>query len=135
MTDAGTNAPSRLIAVVDDDESIRESLPALLGAFGLTVDTFCSAEVFLSSWGFNAPDCLILDVSLPGISGPQLQRELKTLGYHIPVVFISALGDEPHQALQLEASAVDYLPKPFSEEALLRALRKALCSRSRTTGD
>jgi len=118
-------APS-LVSVVDDDESVRESLPDMLRQFGFTAAAFSSAEEFLASDLIGRTNCLILDVKMPGMSGPDLQRELTTLGQHIPIVFITASGDKAIRARLLSDGAVACLFKPFSEAALLDALQSAL---------
>jgi FixJ family two-component response regulator len=115
-----------LVAVVDDDESVRESLPDLLREVGYAVQAFASAEDFLSSGDQLRTRCLILDVAMPGMSGPELQRELQRRGSAIPVVFITAHGDEAVRPGLLAQGAVDCLFKPFSETALLDALHSAL---------
>jgi FixJ family two-component response regulator len=115
-----------LISVVDDDHSIRESLRGLLASFGFTVETFSSAQGFLDSECLTLTDCLILDVRMPGMRGPDLQRELARLRYDIPIVFITAHGDEDIRPRALSEGAVDCLLKPFSEEALLNAIQTAL---------
>jgi FixJ family two-component response regulator len=114
------------IAVVDDDESVRESLSPLLEVLGFKARAFLSAEEFLASDFFRETDCLILDVAMRGMSGPQLQTELKRLGSKIPIIFITAQSDESlHQRL-IEQGAVGYLLKPFSDTALQEALNRAL---------
>ena len=115
-----------LIAVVDDDESVRESLPDLLRELGYTVRAFASAEEFLSCDCIPDMRCLILDVAMPGMSGPQLHRELVLQGHTMPVIFITALADKslPPSLLQQEVIAV--LIKPFSEQDLQGALAAAL---------
>jgi FixJ family two-component response regulator len=118
-------APS-LVSVVDDDESVRESLPDMLRQFGFTAAAFSSAEEFLASDVIGRTNCLILDVKMPGMSGPDLQRELTSLGQHIPIVFITASGDKAVRARLLSDGAVACLFKPFSEAALLDALQSAL---------
>jgi len=118
-----------LIAVIDDDPSVRESLPALLAEFGFASRTFSSAEEFLTSSDFSPTDCLILDVTMPGISGPDLQRRLKTLRPGLPVIFITAQKDARLRARLLHEGAVDCLLKPFSDVALLDALGAALPDR------
>lgn len=115
-----------LIAVVDDDDSVRESLQGLLESIGFAVETFSSARSFLDSAALTTIDCLILDVRMPGMRGPDLQRELARRGCRIPIVFITAHGDEEIRPRVLSEGAVDCLLKPFSEEALLSALRSAL---------
>jgi FixJ family two-component response regulator len=115
-----------LVSVVDDDESVRESLPDLLGEFGFAVETFASAEDFLASGRITETRCLILDVAMPGMSGPDLQRELVQRQHTVPIVFITAHAD-PSTALRLVAQgAVACLRKPFSDTALREALDAAL---------
>jgi FixJ family two-component response regulator len=115
-----TNRP--LVSVVDDDESVRESLPDLLKEFGYTAKAFSSAEEFLSSGYVEKTRCLIADIAMPGMSGPDLQSELKRREHRIPTIFITALGLERVRADLMEQGAVACLSKPFSDEALLKAL-------------
>ena len=115
-----------LVTVIDDDESVRESLPDLLREVGYAVQAFASAEDFLSFGDQLRTQCLILDVAMPGMSGPELQRELQRRGQAIPVVFITAHADETVRPRLLAQGAVDCLFKPFSESALLGALHTAL---------
>lgn len=115
-----------LVSVVDDDESVRESLPDLLREFGFAAQAFASAEEFLASEYFNQTICLILDVAMPGMSGPDLQQELTRRGQEIPIVFITAHPDEMVRPRLLEQGAVECLFKPFSETDLLEALHAAL---------
>jgi FixJ family two-component response regulator len=115
-----------LVSVVDDDESVRESLPDLLREFGFLVQAFSSAEEFLTSDSVAQTTCLILDIVMPGISGPDLQQELRRRRQEIPIVFITANGGENVRPRLLELGAVDCLFKPFSETALLNALNAAL---------
>jgi FixJ family two-component response regulator len=117
-----------LISVVDDDDSIRESLRGLLESLGFAVETFASAQRFLDSSWLTSTDCLILDVRMPGMRGPDLQRELSRLGHDIPTVFITAHGDEDVRPRVLSGGAVDCLLKPFTEAALLGAIHKALAA-------
>jgi FixJ family two-component response regulator len=117
-----------LVSVIDDDESVRESLPDLLGEFGFAVQAFASAEEFLASDYIDRTRCLILDVAMPGMCGPDLQRELTRRGREIPIVFITAHGDETIRPRVLEQGAVECLFKPFSETALREALSAALSS-------
>jgi FixJ family two-component response regulator len=119
-------AGGSLIAVVDDDESVRESLPDLLREFGLPSRTFASAEEFLASGCAEQAHCLILDVAMPGMSGPELQRELIERKQTIPIVFITAHADELVRPRLLDQGAVECLFKPFSDTALLGALEAAL---------
>jgi FixJ family two-component response regulator len=114
-----------LVAVVDDDESVRESLPALLNEFGFASETFATAQEFLESGVADEIKCLILDIAMPGMSGPELHRELVKRGYSIPTIFISAHAEFASQP-DMREGVVDYLMKPFSEAALLDALKNAL---------
>ncbi|HLZ84344.1 MAG TPA: response regulator [Caulobacteraceae bacterium] len=116
---------ARLIAVVDDDESVRESLPDLLREFGYAAEPFASAREFLASDRLAETDCLILDVAMPEMSGPDLQRELKRLGLAIPIIFITAHAAERVRPAVLAQGAVELLSKPFSQTALLDALGAA----------
>ena len=120
------NAIRPFVSVVDDDESVRESLPDLLKEFGFAVQAFSSAEEFLASDTLGRTNCLILDVAMPGMSGPELQRELTRRMHRIPIVFITAHGDGAVRPRSLERSAVQCLLKPFSETALIEALNAAL---------
>jgi FixJ family two-component response regulator len=115
-----------LISVVDDDNSVRESLQCLIRSFGFAVDAFASAEEFLNSYRLSDTRCLILDVRMPGMTGLELQRRLAAELREIPVIFITAHGDETARSQALKDGAVDYLFKPFREEALLGAIHAAL---------
>jgi FixJ family two-component response regulator len=117
---------SKLISIVDDDESVRESLPDLLRSFGLEVEAFSSAETFLNSSALERTGCLILDVAMPGMTGPELQQELVRRKRKIPIVFITAHSDDRLGPRVLKRGAVACLFKPFSEEALLAAVNAAL---------
>ncbi|MEO8048420.1 MAG: response regulator [Nitrospirota bacterium] len=114
------------VAVVDDDESVRESLPDLLREFGFAVHAFSSAEEFLASDRVGETKCLILDVAMPGMTGLDLQCELKSRGHKIPIIFITAQKDETVRARAFEQGAAEFLLKPFSDTALLAALNTAL---------
>ncbi|HVJ33215.1 MAG TPA: response regulator [Terriglobia bacterium] len=114
------------IAVVDDDESVREALPDLIRELGYEAGTFSSAEEFLLSAEIFDTSCLLLDLSMPGMTGLDLQRELLKRGLEIPIVFITAHGDEAIRRRLRERGAVDCLLKPFSDTALLDALKTAL---------
>jgi FixJ family two-component response regulator len=114
-----------LVSVVDDDESVRESLPDLLREFGFAARAFASAEEFLASDCVGHTNCLILDIAMPGMSGPALQLELSRREWAIPIVFITAERDDSIRPRLLQAGAVDCLFKPFSEMALLEALGAA----------
>jgi FixJ family two-component response regulator len=118
-------AKGSLVSVVDDDESVRESLPDLLRQLGFTAQAFSSAEAFLASDFVNQTRCLILDIAMPGMSGPDLQRELTRRRQKIPVVFITGNGDRTVRPRLLAQGAVECLFKPFSDTALLDALNAA----------
>ena len=115
-----------LVSVVDDDQSVRESLPDLLREFGFAVAVFSSAEEFLASDSIDRTQCLILDIAMPGMSGPDLQRELMLRRQKVPIVFITALRDETAGPRLLQQGAVACLLKPFSETALMDAINAAL---------
>lgn len=115
-----------LVAVIDDDESVRESLPDLLREFGYAVQTFGSAEKFLANGDFVHIRCLILDVMMPGLSGLDLQQELRQRRVNVPIVFITARADETLRQQLLQNGAVECLFKPFGEAALAEALKAAL---------
>jgi FixJ family two-component response regulator len=115
-----------LVSVVDDDESVRESLPDLLRQFGYAAEAFSSSEAFLASGAVTETSCLILDIAMPGMSGPDLQEELKRRRQAIPIVFITAHSDETERERLLAQGAVECLFKPFSETALIQALDTAL---------
>ena len=116
----------RLVSVVDDDEFIREALPDLLRSFGLEAQPFSSAEAFLASDSFGQTRCLVLDVNMPGMSGPELQLELGRRRCGTPIVFISANADDGLRLKVLERGAVAYLKKPFSDAAMIEAVNAAL---------
>jgi len=114
-----------VVAVVDDDESVRESLPELLRESGYAAHAFASAQELLDSGELIGIGCLILDVTMPGMSGPELHDELRRRGQAVPVVFITAVSDKAVRPRLLAEGAVDCLFKPFSETALLAAIRAA----------
>jgi len=114
-----------LISVVDDDESIRESLPDLLREFGYDVRAFASAEEFLDSGYIDDTGCLILDIAMPGMTGPELQEELKLQGRRTPIIFVTAHADDATRPRLMNNGAVECLSKPFSEKALINALNDA----------
>ena len=118
-----------LIAVVDDDDSVRESLRGLFRSVGFAAQGFASAAAFLQSNDLPRTDCVILDVRMPGMGGLELQRRLVASHPEMPVIFMTAHVDAPTRCLALSGGAVDYLIKPFSEEALLDAVRAALGSK------
>jgi FixJ family two-component response regulator len=115
-----------IVSVVDDDESVRESLPDLLKEFGFAPRVFSSPEEFLASDCVEQTKCLVLDIAMPGMSGPDLQQELKLHGREIPIIFITASMDRTIRPRLLEKGAVECLFKPFSDTALLEALNAAL---------
>jgi len=116
-----------LVSVVDDDESMRESLPDLLQLFGFAAEAFSSAEAFLASDAVSETSCLLLDIAMPGMSGPDLQQELSRRRQKIPIVFITGLADEFIRPRLLARGAVECLIKSFSEAAVLDAVSAALC--------
>jgi FixJ family two-component response regulator len=115
-----------LVSVVDDDESVRESLPDLLTEMGFAARTFSSAEEFLESNVVLRTECLILDLAMPGMTGPELQRELKRRQIQTPIIFITAHQDERVRRDTVDQGAVECLLKPFTDTALLNALNSAL---------
>lgn len=115
-----------LVAVIDDDESVREALPDLLRELGYAVQVFASAEEFLASDWLDQPRCLLLDITLPGMSGTDLQRELQTRRQDVPIVFMTAHRDETVRPRLLNNGAVECLFKPFNERDLVEALNAAL---------
>lgn len=115
-----------LVSVVDDSESVRESLPDLLQQVGFSAQAFSSAEEFLHSDAVDETRCLVLDIGLPGMSGPELQQELLRRGKKVPIVFITAQGDPSLGPRLLARGAVAFLLKPFSDDALLEAVNAAV---------
>ena len=115
-----------LISVVDDDDAVRKSLQRLIRSLGFTVAEFASAEEFLNSDDLSTSRCLILDVRMPGMDGLELQRRLMSTHHGMPIIFITAHGDKASRAEALKQGAVDYLYKPFSDQALLNAIEAAL---------
>jgi len=114
------------IFIIDDDASVRRALRRLIRSVGLNVVTFATAEEFLQSPEQPVPDCLILDVHLPGLSGFELQERLTAEGRSIPIVFITAYADDPAGARAVPAGTVAFLKKPFEEQSLLDAVARAL---------
>ena len=117
--------PRSLVSIVDDNESVRESLPDLLKEFGFASQTFSSAEEFLASDGIARTQCLILDVAMPGMRGPELQGELNRRKIKIPVIFITGQRDETLMSRLIERGAIACLIKPFSDAAMHEALNSA----------
>ena len=126
MTAVGTTSTQRLVAIVDDDESLRRSLPDLLGALAVATRTFESAQEFLDSGLIETTQCLILDVSMPEMSGPELQQELVRRGHVMPIIFISGRTDDALRETLIARGAIDCLVKPFSSQRLLAALEQAV---------
>jgi FixJ family two-component response regulator len=121
-----TREPSALVAIVDDDASVREGLRSLIRSAGWRVETFVSAQEFLGRPGTEAPSCLILDLKLPGLSGLELQKRMADVGLEIPIVFLTGHGDIPASVRAMKAGAVEFLTKPFDEHELLRAIEEAI---------
>ena len=117
---------SRLVAIVDDDDSIRDALAGLLKSVGLQSRAYASAELFLQSDDQHQTACLIADIRMPGISGLELQAKLNAENLDIPTIFITAHGDEALRMQALRAGAVEFLTKPFDDEVLLESVRAAL---------
>src|SRR5260221_9209807 len=120
------NENDPLVCVVDDELPIRESLTSLLRSAGLKVQTFSSAQGFLSGAPLEALGCLVLDVQLPGISGLDLQQELATKDIRIPIIFLTGHGDIPMSVQAVKAGALEFLTKPFDNEYLLETVRSAI---------
>jgi FixJ family two-component response regulator len=124
--------PKAIVFVVDDDESVRESLGSLIRSAGMRVETFTSAQQFLASPRFEtvgatgAPSCLVLDVHLPGLSGIDLQKRMADLNIEIPIIFITGRGDIPTTVRAMKAGAVEFLTKPFRDHDLLDAISQAI---------
>ena len=117
-----------MISIIDDDDSVRESLRRLMRSVGFAVNVFASAEEFLDSDRLRYTGCLILDVRLPGMNGLELQRHLATSHSEIPIIFITSYEDDEVRARALNAGAVDYFLKPFNDDDLLDAIDAALKS-------
>jgi FixJ family two-component response regulator len=115
-----------VVFVIDDDESVRESLSSLIRSVDLRVETFSSGKAFLEHQRPEAPACLVLDVRLPGLSGLELQRELAAGGNPIPIIFITGHGDIPMSVRAMKAGAVEFLTKPFRDQDLLDAIQQAI---------
>jgi FixJ family two-component response regulator len=115
-----------IVMIVDDNESIRRAARRLIKSYGFPVETFASAEDFLSSGRLHETACLVLDVQMPGLNGLELQSRLITDGHQVPIIFITAFNDENARAQALKAGALGYLVKPFEEADLLTAINVAL---------
>jgi FixJ family two-component response regulator len=121
-----SDADGKLIAIVDDDEAVRSALQGLMKAVGLRARSFASAEEFLGSHLYQQTACLIADIRMPGMSGLELQAKLNSENCRIPTIFITAHGDEKMRMRALRAGAVEFLAKPFDDQALLDSVRAAL---------
>jgi FixJ family two-component response regulator len=124
-----------LVAVVEDDRFFRESMRRLMRSWGYRVETFPSAAEFLASPHLSETACLIVDVQMPEMTGPELYRRLIALGYEIPTILVTAYADDQVRARALKDGVVCYLPKPVDEKRLLRCLDAALQSREPTEDD
>jgi FixJ family two-component response regulator len=121
-----TQGKTKLVAIVDDDDSMRNALQGLLKSVELPAQSFASAEEFLTSGQYHQVACLIADIRMPGMSGLELQAKLNAERCRIPIIFITAHGDEKMRMQALRAGAVEFLAKPFNDDALLESIRAAL---------
>jgi FixJ family two-component response regulator len=121
---ASKSAPT--VFVIDDDVNVRSSIQGLLKAVGLRSESFETAEEFLRRKEPDGPSCLVLDVSLPGVSGPELQRKLADAGMQIPIIFLTGHGDIPMTVKAIKSGAVEFLTKPFDDQDLLNAIEQAI---------
>jgi len=126
-----TQRGTKFVAIVDDDESIRAALQGFMKEAGLPAQSFASAEDFLASGNLNQVGCLVADTRMPGMSGLELQARLNAERHRIPIVFVTAHGDESMKMQALRAGAVEFLAKPFNEEVLLDCVRAAMENRAR----
>ena len=122
------------MSIVDDDESVREATKGLVRSLGYLATTFASAEEFLSSDHLNRTSCLVTDVQMPGLSGPDLQHHLLAHGHRLSIIFVTAYPEERTRARVLEAGAVDFLSKPFDQARLLECVERALRRRQNAAG-
>jgi FixJ family two-component response regulator len=120
------SATEPVVFVIDDDRGVREALESLIASMGLHVETFRTAQDFLRRARPDAPSCLVLDVRLPGLSGLDLQRELRNAGTPLPIVFITGHGDVPTSVQAMKAGAIEFLTKPFRDQQLLDAVQQAI---------
>ncbi len=118
--------PDATVFVVDDDASVREALGSLVRSAGLSVATYATAQEFLAGPRAEGPSCLVLDVQLPGLSGPDLQRRMAEVNLEIPIIFITGHGDIPTSVQAMKAGAVEFLTKPFGDDDLLTAIHEAI---------
>jgi FixJ family two-component response regulator len=135
MREKSTFTKDTRISVVDDDESMREAIKALIGSMGFFVEDFSSAEDFLNSGRSQVFDCLILDVMMPGLSGLELQQRLKADHQAIPIIFMTAHFSEKVRMRAMQAGAVDFLSKPFTEQELFIAIDASLSIHKRTSDE
>ena len=126
MTGSVISAETPIVLVVDDDRSVRDSLRRLIASVGMTMEAFPTAQAFLSTPRRDAPDCLVLDVRLPGLSGFDLQRELVKTDATRPIIFLTGHGDIPMPVRAMKAGAIEFLTKPFRGQDLLDAIRSAI---------
>jgi len=115
-----------IVYVIDDDPSVRDAIKSLIRSVGMNVETFASAQEFMSCKRPEAPGCLVLDVRMPGLSGLDLQRELADARINIPIIFITGHGDIPMSVRAMKAGAVEFLTKPFRDQDLLDAIAQAI---------
>ena len=115
-----------VVFVVDDDESVRKALKRLVQSVGMNVETFATARDFLSRPHYEGPSCLVLDVRMPGLSGLDLQQELMKANLTVPIIFITGHGNIPMSVQAMKAGAVDFLEKPFEDQALLDLIQNAI---------
>jgi FixJ family two-component response regulator len=115
-----------LVFIVDDDDSVRKALKRLINSVGMNVETFASAQDFLSSEHYEGPCCLILDIRMPGLSGLDLQKELSKRNHSLPIIFVSGHGSIPMSVQAMKAGAVDFLEKPFDDQTLLDLVQHAI---------
>ncbi len=123
-----------IIAIVDDDRSVRDGLSSLIRSAGLQVETFASAQEFLSRRGAEAPSCLVLDLQMPGLSGLDLQQRMAEAELEIPIVFLTGHGNIPASVRAMKAGAVEFLTKPFDDQELLQAIHEAVERDQRSRG-
>lgn len=118
--------PTPMVFVVDDDESVRKALKRFINSVGLNVETFATAQEFLSCERYEGPSCLVLDVRMPGLSGLDLQQELSKADLTLPIIFITGHGNVPMSVRAMKAGAVDFLEKPFEDQVLLDLIQHAI---------
>ncbi len=130
-----TASPPPLISIIDDDESVRDSIQNLVRSAGMRAESFASAEDFLDARHLDDTDCIVLDIRMPGMNGLQLQQRLTDEGYSIPIIFVTAHPDEDVRRQALEAGASAYLRKPFETDALLQSMQSILKRTTRRRRD